>query len=53
MFINGELVIDRDEVDSIVAVVAVELPIVWVVSVCIAEEALVIVSGDVPVCAED
>jgi len=38
---------------GVVAVFAAELPMVWLVAVCIAEEALVMVSGDVPVCAED
>ncbi len=38
---------------GVLAVFAVELPMVWLVSVCIAVEALVIVPGDVPVCADD
>jgi hypothetical protein len=48
-----ELAIVIGDDNTVVARFAVELPMIWLVSVCVAEEALVIAPGDVPVCAED
>ncbi len=47
------LTIVEDKVGGIVAVFSVELPMVWLVPVCIAEDALVLVSCDVSVCKDD
>ncbi len=48
-----ELAIVIGDDNTVVAGFAVELPMVWLVSVCVAEEALVIAPVDVSVCTDD